>query len=1050
VSSKRIEWVDIYKGIMIILVVIGHATGQFNSWIYQFHMAAFFFISGYLSKIEKKNDISVLIKKAITLLFPFFSLSIFGIICNAILNRYGLYQLLFGGSFPGIVFSMKQLFYYGIGYVQYWGTFWFLVALFGVEVFETILCRTMNSKVNLIFIFVSICAYLGGYWLIANGVNHNIWIININHVLVMQVFYLSGILCKKYNLYEVLFGKSLFGEIGILLVAIGVAIWAKSNSVVVDIASLSCERPIAEYITAISSIYIILFFSYLISKYLNRMKHIFIICGKNSLGIMTLHFVFFKLFMVFLLLIGIASPSEITNVVLTKNLSDDFWIPLTIYSLFGSLISWIILKKIPAVEILLGQDDEKNRIISKKIAEIQIIVKCEDKTNKSIETLWNKINNVFFEERNIIILCLIGIVLFSIPFYRTGIIINDELQARCLAMQGFIAFYKSEFIGWADQGRLLAAPINSFTKYLGFIGVGYGTAFRIGSITIILLTILAYGRFVNNLIKDRYFAVFSSVFAVSFLAITFEHQPPNAFVGFLSFPLMLLFISLNCFVTYIEQNKARHIILSMILFLIAMMSYEAFVTYSILFILIAFGLTNIRTKSTNLTAYFAPIITTLLYLVSYCACSFFSPSDYAGNQIGFNNLWESLKIIVDLFLVCIPGFFVAFPRYQYFRELFYNFDCFDFTRVSIFVVLFGIVCMELFEKKSKNSKLGNQSLKISKLYIVFCSFLYMIIPSIPNALSRMYQGNVGFTSGFLTLPVSYFEYFSAIFLFTFIIWSNASKLDKKYRIIITVILCVCVLNIQEMNDIFSHQQNQDFNRITKIESFLQTKTVKSLPIGDYYAPDFYQQNNLLVIHDGYWSDFCNNVLQEKIQISKDYSEDIVGSMYYDNDNFTIVNNNKIIVASLDREFGTKAVPIADAEYYLFSFEEEMEDNGYYIYSMKNESKTNYKESYAANWGYNVDGWLEKDSSFTIQTGEIGRVHLTVFYPGKIFEDKVITIEVNNSFERNVILLQNETQIDIDVEPLSIVSLNIKCNFEYEDKGSDIRPIAILMTNLSIE
>lgn len=48
--NHRIQWVDVYKGIVIILVVIGHATGLFNSFIYQFHVAAFFlFRDIYLS-----------------------------------------------------------------------------------------------------------------------------------------------------------------------------------------------------------------------------------------------------------------------------------------------------------------------------------------------------------------------------------------------------------------------------------------------------------------------------------------------------------------------------------------------------------------------------------------------------------------------------------------------------------------------------------------------------------------------------------------------------------------------------------------------------------------------------------------------------------------------------------------------------------------------------------------------------------------------------------------------------------------------------------------
>lgn len=43
-EKKRIEWVDIYKALGIILVVVGHATGAFNNYIYQFHMAAFLLI----------------------------------------------------------------------------------------------------------------------------------------------------------------------------------------------------------------------------------------------------------------------------------------------------------------------------------------------------------------------------------------------------------------------------------------------------------------------------------------------------------------------------------------------------------------------------------------------------------------------------------------------------------------------------------------------------------------------------------------------------------------------------------------------------------------------------------------------------------------------------------------------------------------------------------------------------------------------------------------------------------------------------------------------
>lgn len=38
-KSERVLWIDIYKALAIVLVVVGHSTGKFNMYIYQFHLA---------------------------------------------------------------------------------------------------------------------------------------------------------------------------------------------------------------------------------------------------------------------------------------------------------------------------------------------------------------------------------------------------------------------------------------------------------------------------------------------------------------------------------------------------------------------------------------------------------------------------------------------------------------------------------------------------------------------------------------------------------------------------------------------------------------------------------------------------------------------------------------------------------------------------------------------------------------------------------------------------------------------------------------------------
>lgn len=45
-QKKRIDYLDLAKGIGILLVVWAHARGPYSSYMYQMHMPFFFIISG--------------------------------------------------------------------------------------------------------------------------------------------------------------------------------------------------------------------------------------------------------------------------------------------------------------------------------------------------------------------------------------------------------------------------------------------------------------------------------------------------------------------------------------------------------------------------------------------------------------------------------------------------------------------------------------------------------------------------------------------------------------------------------------------------------------------------------------------------------------------------------------------------------------------------------------------------------------------------------------------------------------------------------------------
>ena len=77
--KKRIDYIDIAKGIGILLVYVGHCNIGLGDdtftiafqWIYSFHMPFFFFVSGLLFKVKQVRTSDFLWKKSVTLILPY-------------------------------------------------------------------------------------------------------------------------------------------------------------------------------------------------------------------------------------------------------------------------------------------------------------------------------------------------------------------------------------------------------------------------------------------------------------------------------------------------------------------------------------------------------------------------------------------------------------------------------------------------------------------------------------------------------------------------------------------------------------------------------------------------------------------------------------------------------------------------------------------------------------------------------------------------------------------------------------------------------------------
>lgn len=74
-NNSRIPWIDLAKGITILLVVLGHISflpKPILGIIYSFHMPLFFFLSGVLLFRRQEAFSSFALKKARTLIRPYY------------------------------------------------------------------------------------------------------------------------------------------------------------------------------------------------------------------------------------------------------------------------------------------------------------------------------------------------------------------------------------------------------------------------------------------------------------------------------------------------------------------------------------------------------------------------------------------------------------------------------------------------------------------------------------------------------------------------------------------------------------------------------------------------------------------------------------------------------------------------------------------------------------------------------------------------------------------------------------------------------------------
>ncbi|WP_456277309.1 acyltransferase family protein [Bacillus sp. AK128] len=276
--STRLKTIDIVRGITILLVVGGHVGIPFNSFFASFRMPLFFIVSGYLfSSTKYGNNVLGLIKSRFwTLLVPYFTTGITALFFLFLLQYIGRDGPDISDNLIGIILSNGL----EVGTLPN-GPIWFLTCLFCSLIIFCLMISMLGNSNNIFQVMIFLI--LGGAGYIISRYIHLPWSMDI--ALIVQPFLYIGyklkqleLLRNKMNLISVIFLLSIF-------------ICSYYFNGFVSMFAREYHNIWLFYLGGISGSLLVLEGCKYLSK-LNLVNRLLTYIGKESLSILTLHFVF--------------------------------------------------------------------------------------------------------------------------------------------------------------------------------------------------------------------------------------------------------------------------------------------------------------------------------------------------------------------------------------------------------------------------------------------------------------------------------------------------------------------------------------------------------------------------------------------------------------------------------------------------------------------------------------------------------------------------------------------------------------------------------------
>ena len=333
-SKKHYTEISVAKGILITLMVIGHAGAPSHlvEFLYLVRMPCFFFISGFLFKEKYLTGVKDFIQRKIEGLYiPFVKWSLIFLCLHNLFYKLNIYKLPY--SFEDFAMRTFKIFTL-TGSEQLLGGFWFLKELLYASIIAilsmkliTMLNRRLDKKrlitLSVLFVILAYFASIAPFKIPTIG----------SRTLLATAYFIAGYIFKKFDFRTT---HTLLAGIAGYALTIITSLFFKAN---IDVTGCAIFAYFAiSVIASISTIYI--------SKHIQGCcMHIMDYIGKNTLNILTFHFISFKMVSLLIIIICGLPIEKLTDFPVINTNDNIMWLAYTFVGVALPIIIGLSVEK---------------------------------------------------------------------------------------------------------------------------------------------------------------------------------------------------------------------------------------------------------------------------------------------------------------------------------------------------------------------------------------------------------------------------------------------------------------------------------------------------------------------------------------------------------------------------------------------------------------------------------------------------------------------------------------------------------------------------------